>query len=133
LAQATASTALAGTLVYGCGSDPVSPPRSGSVTIDLDDPRYAALGVVGGAVKVAWPGDHPAIVRCTATETYEALSSTCTHASCEVGLPSGGAIVCPCHGSRFDTSGRRLAGPASRDLFRGVTELAGRNLTIRFG
>jgi len=47
-----------------------------------------------------------------------AFSALCTHSSCVVGKPNAttGAILCPCHGSRFDGNGNVTAGPATRPL-----------------
>ncbi len=47
---------------------------------------------------------------------YTALSTRCTHRSCEV-KPAASVLVCPCHGSEFDTRGRVLGPPADEDLF----------------
>jgi nitrite reductase/ring-hydroxylating ferredoxin subunit len=48
---------------------------------------------------------------------YKAFSSTCTHAGCQVGHVTNGAIVCPCHGSRFGINdGSVQHGPAARPL-----------------
>jgi Rieske Fe-S protein len=54
-----------------------------------------------------------------------ALSSICTHQGCDMdemiqGFPEGsifiGGIACNCHGSRFDTLGNVLVGPAFSPL-----------------
>jgi nitrite reductase/ring-hydroxylating ferredoxin subunit len=45
-----------------------------------------------------------------------AYSSRCPHLGCRIGRVDGAALVCPCHGSRFDLDGHVLAGPAARDL-----------------
>lgn len=46
-----------------------------------------------------------------------AVSRTCTHLGCQVTFRQNlNMLVCPCHHSRFSLQGRRLAGPASRDL-----------------
>lgn len=44
-----------------------------------------------------------------------AISTTCTHLGCIVGLSDTG-FACPCHGSRFDSDGNVTGGPAPRPL-----------------
>lgn len=45
------------------------------------------------------------------------LVARCPHLGCRVERDADGkALTCPCHGSRFDLQGRRIAGPANRDL-----------------
>lgn len=44
-----------------------------------------------------------------------ALSTTCTHLGCIVGLSETG-FACPCHGSRFDPDGNVTGGPAPSPL-----------------
>jgi Rieske Fe-S protein len=57
-----------------------------------------------------------------------AVSAICTHMGCTVAWNSiAGTWDCPCHGSRFDVSGRVLYGPAVRDLERRqIPQAAGR-------
>jgi cytochrome b6-f complex iron-sulfur subunit len=46
-----------------------------------------------------------------------ALSARCTHLGCTLNYdPVSGQFRCPCHGSRFDRTGRRIAGPARKPL-----------------
>lgn len=45
-----------------------------------------------------------------------ALSLECTHLGCRVAPSSSGGFACPCHGSRFDATGRVASGPARRPL-----------------
>jgi cytochrome b6-f complex iron-sulfur subunit len=44
-----------------------------------------------------------------------AISTTCTHLGCIVGLSETG-FACPCHGSRFDQDGNVTGGPAPKAL-----------------
>ena len=44
-------------------------------------------------------------------------NKTCPHMGCPLTWnPEEGTYECPCHGSRFDSEGRLLAGPAQKDL-----------------
>ncbi|MBK9168029.1 MAG: Rieske (2Fe-2S) protein [Bryobacterales bacterium] len=71
------------------------------------------------------PDDYPAGTRiamearriCVVREgdKIAAISTTCTHLGCIVGLSETG-FACPCHGSRFDTDGHVTGGPAPRAL-----------------
>ncbi|MDD5759017.1 MAG: ubiquinol-cytochrome c reductase iron-sulfur subunit [Desulfobulbaceae bacterium] len=46
-----------------------------------------------------------------------AVSRRCTHLGCTLAFDEAARLlVCPCHHSQFDMSGKRLAGPAQRDL-----------------
>jgi Rieske Fe-S protein len=47
-----------------------------------------------------------------------APSATCTHKSCAVRLKSPGQLACPCHGSKFDSTGKPQGGPAKASLLR---------------
>lgn len=46
-----------------------------------------------------------------------AVSRRCTHLGCPLSYDEAATrLVCPCHHSQFDISGKRLAGPAQRNL-----------------
>jgi Rieske Fe-S protein len=55
------------------------------------------------------------LVIVSGAEGLQAMSVRCTHLGCTVGKVEWG-YQCPCHGSRFDHSGRVLRGPAQRPL-----------------
>jgi len=49
-------------------------------------------------------------------EGLQALTARCPHLGCRINRIDQDALVCPCHGSRFDLQGQRLAGPAQDHL-----------------
>jgi Rieske Fe-S protein len=44
------------------------------------------------------------------------FSSRCPHLGCQINSMENNQLVCPCHGSRFDSNGRNLKGPANESL-----------------
>jgi cytochrome b6-f complex iron-sulfur subunit len=46
---------------------------------------------------------------------FSALSLVCPHLGCTVASQTEG-FACPCHGSRFDSQGRLVRGPAAKSL-----------------
>jgi cytochrome b6-f complex iron-sulfur subunit len=46
---------------------------------------------------------------------YTAVLGECTHKGCELEL-QGSILACPCHGSEFESTGKVLNGPASKNL-----------------
>lgn len=52
----------------------------------------------------------------TGTDSFTVLTAKCTHQACTITRFSADQFVCPCHGSRFTTSGAVARGPASRSL-----------------
>jgi len=99
-------------------------PSCGTGTFGVEFGEYPALQQVGGSASLSAPGfkdDHCGkdgiLVIQTAAGTYVALSSSCTHQCCTVGFDAAsGEIVCPCHGSRYDTTGKVVHGPAQAPL-----------------
>jgi Rieske Fe-S protein len=65
-------------------------------------------------------------------ETFSALNAVCTHEGCTVSRFASPVFVCPCHGSRYTTSGEVVQGPAPAALPRYPTEFANGVLTVRF-
>src|SRR6266566_4496690 len=71
-----------------------------------------------GETRAEFDGDLAlAVTRVSATSVV-AVSRTCTHEGCTVLVPAapGQTLDCPCHGSRFTTSGSVVNGPAARPL-----------------
>lgn len=74
---------------------------------------------VGGGLLVDAPGGGGSkllLVQPTAGEV-KAFSATCPHQGVTVGVPQGGTITCPGHGSQFNaTTGAVTRGPATTGL-----------------
>jgi cytochrome b6-f complex iron-sulfur subunit len=139
--QAVAVAAL-GASLPGCGggggvtgsssSAPALPLINASVvngavvfTVDATSP----LAAVGSAALVQSPSGL-FLVAHTAQDAFTALTSTCTHEQCTITGFAGASYVCPCHGSRFDTSGRVQNGPAVASLRAFATQFATPVVTI---
>jgi Rieske Fe-S protein len=88
-----------------------------------------ALATVGQLALVTTGGGDVLVAR-TDAATFVALSAGCTHQACEITGYSGQIYVCPCHGSRFDTSGRVVNGPAVSPLPQFQTQFTNDVLTI---
>lgn len=63
--------------------------------------------------RIAMAARHICIVR--EGSKLAAVSTTCTHLGCTVGISDTG-YACPCHGSRFDQDGNVTGGPAPKPL-----------------
>lgn len=130
MAVAAVALSMAGELLSSCMNNLPDPPGPGTKTLDLTNPNYSALNIVGGAAFLPWNNSVPMIVICTGTDSYVALSSYCTHAGCQLDLPAKGSILCECHGSVFDESGQVLKGPARRPLPQATVSVSGNILTV---
>ncbi|MBK7212839.1 MAG: Rieske (2Fe-2S) protein [Bacteroidales bacterium] len=52
-----------------------------------------------------------------AGQSVKAYSTRCTHAGCKINKEINGQIICPCHGSHYDSAtGKVLKGPAQLPL-----------------
>lgn len=113
-------------IIESCNKQAASGP-SANFTIDLTDPGYAALKTVGGSVVKSG-----VIVICTGTNTYAALSDTCTHQGCQLNYSKqSNELVCPCHGGTYDLIGKVLGGPPPSSLKTYTVTQSGTTLTIK--
>ncbi|QLE70991.1 Rieske (2Fe-2S) protein [Streptomyces rectiverticillatus] len=79
----------------------------------LDPPQRRRGGGGGGKV---FP-DRKVVVTQPVKGEFKAFSAVCTHQGCVVKDVSGGAINCPCHGSKFRIAdGSVQGGPAQGPL-----------------
>jgi Rieske Fe-S protein len=88
----------------------------GMVVLDLKD--YPALATAGGMAAFK-PSDtkKPVLVMRIENDQFRVLSLKCPHLGCTVRWNNEIQLLeCPCHGSKFDDTGRRLEGPAKTAL-----------------
>jgi len=87
------------------------------------------LADVGGAVLVQSVAGMFLLSRTSAT-SFSAVDAICSHESCTITGVSGDIYVCPCHGSRYNRSGRVMAGPATASLRQFPTTFTDGTVTI---
>ena len=130
---------LAGSLLVGCGAEPLvsatSPDGAATPTTDqtagsVTEPDTASDGIASlyrridvdvaalEADAIQFVPDDRVIIGRDSAGIY-AMTSICPHAGCDMrrkGEITGVGLACNCHGSLFDRNGRVLRGPAERDL-----------------
>jgi Rieske Fe-S protein len=87
-----------------------------------------ALAGVGGAARVQ-PTAGLFLVTRTGQDTFTAVTAVCTHEACTINGLSGTTYVCPCHGSRYNSGGQVLTGPATVSLQTFETAFSGDTLS----
>lgn len=110
--------ALAAATLPGCASLVATrvTPVNGVVRIAVRN--FTQLAQPGGYLKILPAGEvTPLYVLSLDGGEYAVLSPICTHLQCTVNV-EGAVLLCPCHGSTYDRSGRVLRGPAMRPLRR---------------
>jgi cytochrome b6-f complex iron-sulfur subunit len=123
----------AGAGAAGCGSGgvvsgPLTPPPAPARTLRTPLPAV-------GETRAEFDGDLAlAVTRLSATSVV-AVSRTCTHEGCTVLVPGapGETLDCPCHGSRFTTTGAVVMGPAERPLHAFPARIEGQQVVITVG
>ncbi|MGX4640454.1 FAD-dependent oxidoreductase [Massilia sp. SYSU DXS3249] len=86
----------------------------------------SAAAIAPGEGAVVREGMHKLAIYRDETGGLHAVSATCTHLGCVVHWNSAErSWDCPCHGSRFDTEGKVLHGPAAKALARVERDVSG--------
>jgi len=128
--QALSLGAIAATLQACGGSNPNEPSdefsgvpqlpainatvTNGVATVNVGG---TALANSGGTAIVSSSLGTMLVVR-NDTTTVSAFTATCTHQQCTVTGFTEGVFQCPCHGSRYNTGGQVVRGPATANLRR---------------
>jgi cytochrome b6-f complex iron-sulfur subunit len=100
---------------------------NGVATLTLD--ASSPLANVGSAALVRTSAGDLLAAR-TGQDAFSALTATCTHEACTITGFQSSVFVCPCHGSRFNTAGAVVNGPATRALQTFATQFSGSTLSI---
>lgn len=119
---------IGGSLLAACGGggDSVAGPTGGTTAvaavgatltgnvITLTVVANPSLATTGGLVLVGRVGQAAVdtLVLNLGDNNFQAYTSICTHEACDVNRFAQGVLVCPCHGSQYDTSGKVVQGPA---------------------
>lgn len=114
-------------------SNPASPNNSNAeITVNIAEAANSNLQNIGGSIAIAGndlDGKGILIIRKNETE-FTALSRNCTHQGCTIPNFSDGISTCPCHGSKFNTTGGVVNGPAQSSLKSYAATLNGNIITI---
>ncbi|HSJ67015.1 MAG TPA: Rieske (2Fe-2S) protein [Anditalea sp.] len=112
-------------------ADPSNPDNGITIngnTINIDLTKASSLKAAGGWMLIT---DAQLLVVNVGTNSYNALTSICTHSQCDRNWTFTNTVfTCTCHGSRFNTSGGVVAGPATAALRSFGTSLSDEILTI---
>src|SRR5215467_11093518 len=109
----------------GLGSLIVASAGSGLFTYEYFSPNvlFEASPIVKAGKPDQFPPDsvtldaQSGIYLVNSAKGYYALGAICTHLGCLTAWkPDLNLIACPCHGSRFNTDGVKVAGPAPQPL-----------------
>jgi len=103
-----------------------------SILIDISLPENQAVSSVGGAIAIGANAlDRKGMLIYRESETsILVISRKCTHNGCVIGAFQNGVSTCPCHGSKYNTSGGVINGPASKPLKQYNASILGNIITI---
>jgi len=98
------------------------------IELDLTEETLSSLKNEGQAL---WLRDELVLTVNIDGTTIRSFTAICTHSACSDNWALGGNLFeCVCHGSRFDTSGSVVRGPANADLAEFTVSVEGDIVTI---
>ena len=100
---------------------PEGAPKKVAIVADQHDAWTIAKDVDLGAAWLVREGD-----------SVKAWSVVCPHLGCSVNAEPDGSFGCPCHTSAFDKNGKKVSGPAPRDMDPLATKIDGEFVYVQF-
>lgn len=74
---------------------------------------------------------HPAVMVRKSEQVVAAMSAVCTHLGCIVKFNEQQQMLqCPCHGGKFDLSGRVVGGPPPKPLAQYAAKIEGGRIVV---
>jgi Rieske Fe-S protein len=84
-----------------------------------------------GVPVLAEYGDDAVYVVRLGRDSFRVFDAACPHVGCRLQFDSGtNRYLCPCHSSAFARDGRRLSGPALRDMVSATFEIDGGEVIV---
>lgn len=112
---------------------------SASPSIAARKDGFTIVGTVAtltknGVIKVAptaIPGAKPMVV-VPQGKTVAAIETTCSHRGCTLEWnTTEKALVCPCHGAKFGTNGKGIAGPSGTPIKTYTAKIEGQSVLVK--
>ena len=123
---ATAAVALAA-CAGGDSETTTAPPAPNPAANAAPIARTADIPVNGGKIFT----EQVVVVTQPTVGQFKAFSATCTHKGCMLSGVEDGAIICKCHGARFDVNdGSVTKGPATQPLASKNIEVIGDTIAL---
>ena len=130
---AAASSVLGKSWMATAVAAPSAATAGGTGVLHLSVSDFPALQNANGSVRLSVTSNqgvlYPLLVNRGTGNQFFTVSTRCTHQGCVVPTFStaAGAIVCPCHGSRYSIDGTVIGGPATASLTRYTNTFDGAN------
>ncbi|MCL5291517.1 MAG: Rieske (2Fe-2S) protein [Actinobacteria bacterium] len=128
-----ASLSVTGFFALGTLAKQITPPTRSPE--GLTEVGWLAVGTVDslteGLPKLVEYGEEWVYLVKKADGLVNAINAACPHVRCKLGWNANTKrFDCPCHGSAFTIDGKRLYGPAPRDMFAMKLRLEGKNIVV---
>lgn len=97
-----------------------------TIMLDLQGSQAKTLASAGGFLLI----EEAKTLAINTGDEIRAFTSVCTHQQCDINSFQNERLVCPCHGSQYNTDGEVVGGPAPAPLQEFTVERDGNTVTI---